>query len=136
MGASLQEATIIVVDDDSNSMMATIEILKLHGVEDIHSFSSGSKMLKEVDNFEKVDLFLLDIHMPGETGYDVVTLLQGNPKFSSSKTVALTAGVLVDDIRRAKRAGFNSLIGKPIKPTQFGQQVQRVLDGEKLWEWR
>ena len=120
-----------------NSYLAAIELLKLHGVSTIYPFKNGDAAMTFVhDTSENIDLFLVDIHMPGETGYDLVKRIRDNGKTTKAKIVALTAGVLFDDIRRAKAAGFDAFIGKPIKPYEFAQQLERILAGESLWEWR
>ena len=139
MTVSLEEATIVIVEDDANSRMATEELLKLNGATKIHPFNNGDSAMIFVENLgetEQVDLFLLDIHMPGETGYDLVKRLKKAKKLKNAKAIALTAGVLFDDIRRARMSGFNGFIGKPIKPFQFAEQIKRVLAGEAVWEWR
>ena len=137
MAKTLQEATIIIVEDDPNSYLATIELLKLHGASTIHPFTNGNSAMAFVDQTpEAIDLFLVDIHMPGETGYDLVARIRKRPKIAEARVVALTAGVLFDDIRRAREAGFDAFIGKPIKPYEFAQQLERILNGESLWQWR
>ena len=137
MAITLKDATIVIVEDDPNSYLAAIELLKLHGVTTVHPFTDGDSTMTFVDETsESVDIFLVDIHMPGETGYDLVKRIRNHSKISNTKIVALTAGVLFDDIRRAKAAGFDAFIGKPIKPYEFAQQLERILEGESLWEWR
>lgn len=143
MSLLLSEAVVVVVEDDPNSLLATKELLTLNGVETIYSFSNGDSALDflqtllESDPNANVDLCLLDVHMPGETGYDIIERIRALPEaISGAKVVALTAGVLFDDIRRARGAGFDGFIGKPLKPHLFDQQLQRVLDGESVWEWR
>jgi len=84
----------------------------------------------------QVDLFLVDIYMPRETGYELIKRIRNEPALQGSKVVALTASVMYDDIRRVKEAGFDSFIGKPVRPARFADQVRQILAGEKLWEWR
>jgi len=137
MSLSLKDAKVVVVEDDPNSTLATVELLKLDGVNQIHTFTNGKTTLDFLKNAAPVNLLLLDIHMPGETGYDLLKRVRALPDPTSrAKIVALTAGVLYDDIRRARQAGFDGFIGKPLKPKAFAQQVQRILNGEAVWEWR
>jgi two-component system cell cycle response regulator DivK len=137
MATTLNEATIVIVEDDPSSYLATIELLRLHGASTIHPFTNGNSAMTFVDETENfIDLFLVDIHMPGETGYDLVERIRKRPKAANARVVALTAGVLFDDIRRARGAGFDAFIGKPIKPYELGDQLERILRGESLWEWR
>jgi two-component system cell cycle response regulator DivK len=134
---TLTDASIIIVEDEPNSYLATIELLKLHGVSQIHPFKNGRSVLEFLEAREEpVDLFLVDIHMPGETGLDLIKLLRETIGGADAQIIALTAGVLFEDIRRVRAAGFDGFIGKPLKPYEFPQQLERILNGESLWEWR
>ena len=133
----LKDAKIIIIEDDPNSYLATIELLKLHGVSQINAFRNGTSVLEFLNtNADPVDLFLVDIHMPGETGLDLIKRLRETSAGVDAQIVALTAGVLFEDIRRVRAAGFDGFIGKPLKPYEFPQQLERILSGESLWEWR
>ena len=136
MSVSLEEAVIIIVEDDINSYLATLDLLKIAGATSVYPCASVAETMKLAETLPNVDLFLVDIYMPGETGYDLIKRIRAHPRLKESKVVALTASVMFDDIRRVKEAGFDSFIGKPVRPTRFGNQVRQVLAGEKLWEWR
>jgi two-component system cell cycle response regulator DivK len=136
MSKSLLEATIVIVEDDVNSSLATKELLKLEGATKVHCFEGGDQAMDFLEKSGPVDLFLVDVHMPGETGYDFIGRVRSHPRGVKAKVIALTAGVLVDDVRRARAAGFDGFIGKPLKPAYFCQQVEQILAGEAIWEWR
>jgi CheY-like chemotaxis protein len=132
----LEKAIIVVVEDDPNSFLATIDLLKMEGAESVHGCNSSSEAIALIGALPHIDLFLLDIYMPGETGYDLIERIRAQPHVRDSKVVALTASVMYDDIRRMQQAGFDSFIGKPVRPTRFGDQVRQILGGEPLWDWR
>jgi CheY-like chemotaxis protein len=136
MNQSLENATIVIVEDDTNSYLATLDLLRMEGASSIHGCKSSDEAMKLIDTLTKVDLFLLDIYMPGGTGYELIKKIKAHPTAEHSKIVALTASVMYDDIRRMKEAGFDSIIGKPVRPTRFGDQVRKILAGEVMWEWR
>jgi CheY-like chemotaxis protein len=136
MSTDLTDATIIVVEDDPNSYLATMDLLKMEGATSIHCCSSGNSAIAMAETLREVDLFLVDIYMPGETGYDIIKRIRSHPHLAQSKVVALTASVMYDDIRRVREAGFDSFIGKPVRPARFVNQVRQILAGEILWEWR
>jgi len=136
MNIPLEEATIVIVEDDANSYLATIDLLKMEGADAVHGCNSSIEVMALVETLPKVDLFLLDIYMPGGTGYDLIKQIREHPNLCESKIVALTASVMYDDIRRVQEAGFDSFIGKPVRPARFGGQVRKILAGEMLWEWR
>lgn len=136
MSIDLADITIVIIEDDPNSYQATLDLLHIAGAQSVHICTSGDKAIALAQELPKIDLFLIDIYMPGETGYQVVERIHAHPKLKNSKTVALTASVMYEDIRRMKAARFDSFIGKPIRPTRFADQVRRILEGEVLWEWR
>ena len=136
MSILLEKAIIVIVEDDTNSYLATMDLLKMEGADSIHGCSSSDEAMELLETLSKVDLFLLDIYMPGGTGYDLIKRIREHPDLHDSKIVALTASVMYDDIRRVKEAGFDSFIGKPVRPARFGDQVRKILAGEVLWEWR
>jgi two-component system cell cycle response regulator DivK len=133
---SLEDITILIVEDDPNSYRATMSLLKMAGAESVHACTNVSDAMALAKELPQVDLFLVDIYMPGETGFDLLKLIRAHPHLKDSKVVALTASVMFADIRRIKSAGFDSFIGKPTRPGRFPDQIRAILAGEELWEWR
>jgi len=133
---NLADTTIMIVEDDPNSYRSTMSLLKMAGAQDMHACTNVDDAMKLAKDLPKVDLFLVDIYMPGETGFDLLKLIRANPNLKNSKVVALTASVMFADIRRIRAAGFDSFIGKPTRPGRFPDQIRAILAGEELWEWR
>lgn len=136
MSSNLEAATIIVVEDDLDSYLDTVDLLKMEGATSVHCCSSGNSAIALAESLPQVDLFLVDIYMPGETGYDIIRRIRKHPQLAQSKVVALTAGVTYDDVQRVKEAGFDSFIGKSVRPSRFVGQIRQILAGEMLWKWR
>jgi len=133
---NLADTTIVIVEDDPNSYRSTMSLLKMAGAEDVHACTNVEDAMTLAKDLPKVDLFLADIYMRGETGFDLLKLIRANPNLKNSKVVALTASVMFADIRRIRAAGFDSFIGKPTRPGRFPDQIRAILAGEELWEWR
>jgi len=74
--------------------------------------------------------------MPGKSGFELLEAVRNHPTLASAKVVAVTAGTFEEDVQKARDAGFDGFISKPLKTTIFPSQVQRVLDGESIWDWR
>ena len=60
------------------------------------------------------DLILLDIHLPGMDGYQVLERLKGMPACADIPTVAVTADALSEHEARARKAGFRGYLTKPL----------------------
>ena len=62
------------------------------------------------------DVVLLDIGLPGITGYQVAEQLRRQPEFSRTLLVAVTGYGQEEDRRRSGAAGFNHHLVKPVTP--------------------
>jgi len=82
----------------------------------------------------RVDLILMDIHLPYEDGYEALSKLRAHPRFAATPIVAVTAEATVSNMKRARAAGFNGFIGKPINPDRFINQVQMILHNQPVWD--
>jgi len=76
---------------------------------------------------EKLDLILLDIHMPRMDGYEAVRHLGQMPECNGIPIVAVTALAMVGDREKILASGFNGYIAKPLDPETFAAQVQGYL---------
>jgi len=133
---SLADAYIIVIEDDPNALLVTMDLLRLGGSDYCYSRKSADAALDFAEKLPQVDLFLVDINMPGKSGFELLQAVRNNPQLASAKVVAVTAGTFAEDVQKARDAGFDGFISKPLKTTIFPSQVQRVLDGESIWDWR
>jgi CheY-like chemotaxis protein len=67
---------------------------------------------------------ILDIGLPGMSGYEVATSLRQLPGFSSTVIAALSGWGSPEDKRRAQEAGFDLHLTKPV----FADQLSRALE--------
>ena len=75
--------------------------------------SSGEAALP-ILNREDVDLMLLDVRLPGISGYEVARRLRQNPRLKTVKLVAMTGYGNEADRQLAKEAGFDKHLVKPV----------------------
>lgn len=133
---SLTDAYIVVVEDDPNALLVTMDLLRLNGAEHCYASKSVDAALAYAAKLPQVDLFLVDINMPGKSGFELLTAVRAHSRLATAKIVAITAGTFAEDVEKARAAGFDGFISKPLKTTVFGPQLQRVLAGEAVWDWR
>ena len=79
----------------------------------------------------KPALVLLDINLPGLSGFEVAMKLRQNPDLNGIPIVALTAKTMKSDRETALVAGCDGYISKPIDPFQFTAQVEAYLGGHR-----
>lgn len=132
----LETTTVIIVEDDANNLMITSDLLRMAGLRLINARASGYQGLKLAESMTRVDLILLDIQLPGEDGYAVLNRIRSNPRLRDTKVIAVTANVLPQDEAKARAAGFDGFIGKPIDFDRFPEQIRRILAGSPVWEAR
>lgn len=136
MNQTLQDAHILIVEDDPNAQLITVDLLRLAGAQNCYPRKSVASALTFAENLPRIDLFLVDINMPGQSGYDLLQAVRQNPKLQQAKVVAVTAGTLDEDVNKARELGFDGFISKPLKMALFAKQVGQILNGEMVWDWR
>jgi len=134
MSIEPQSASVLVVEDNLNNFLLITRLLAYLGVEKCDWKASGWQVLEFADSLPKVDLVLMDIHLPEEDGYQALAKLRAHPKFRETKIVAVTAEATEDNLKRARAAGFDGFIGKPLDPDRFPDQIKQILRGREVWE--
>jgi two-component system cell cycle response regulator DivK len=129
-----QSAYILVVEDNLNNFLLITRLLAYLGVKQCEWKASGWQVLEFADSLPRVDLILMDIHLPEEDGYQALAKLRAHPKFKETKIIAVTAEATDGNLQRARAAGFNGFIGKPLDPDRFPDQIKEILQGEEVWE--
>ena len=73
------------------------------------------------------DLLLLDIQLPGMSGFELLRRLRADPRTAAVPAVAVTANAMPDDVRRARDAGFDQHLSKPLVLADLLAMVRRLL---------
>lgn len=128
-----EEACVVVVEDNFQNFVLMTRLLAYLGVKDCEWKASGWQVLEFADSLYQVDLILMDIFLPEADGYDALAKLRHHPRFKQTLIVAVTADASVESMRRAREAGFDGFIGKPLDPGAFPDQIRQVLRGESVW---
>ena len=129
-----ENAHVLVVEDNVYNYQLLSRLLAFLGIQDTKWKRSGKEVLEFADGLPQVDLILLDIHLPYEDGYSALEKLRRHPRFAKTVIVAVTAEATEDNMKRAREAGFNGFIGKPIDPDNFPNQIIALLQGESVWD--
>ena len=81
----------------------------------------------------KPDVIFLDIHMEPLDGFEMLQLIHQNPNYSTTPVIALTASVMNEEVRKLKESGFDGVIAKPLDYDTFPRALERILNGEQVW---
>ena len=122
----LHAARVLVVDD--NPMNRTVTQGLLRRMNALVTTAEGA--LEGLDAMRQAqqegwpfDAVLMDVQMPGMTGLEAVRAIRADGSLAHTPVVALTAGVLQDDVRRAMEAGMDGFLAKPIGAARLGSTV-------------
>jgi putative two-component system response regulator len=118
----------LVVDDTADNLSLMSELLK--DIYKVKVANSGEKALKYVQGDHKPDLILLDIMMPGLSGYDVIRELKANPDTRSIPVIFLTAMSAAEDEKKGLEMGAADYVTKPISPPIVLARVKTQLENK------
>jgi PAS domain S-box-containing protein len=105
-------ARLLVVDDSVDHAQSLGMLLRLMGHE-IHTAHTGPEALEAVARV-KPDIALIDIGLPGMSGYEVARRIREQPKYRGMVLVAQTGWGQTEDRLRSEEAGFNYHLVKPV----------------------
>ena len=121
-GKTVKPMRILIVDDNVDGAFALSMLLKKLDHE-VHAMHSGEEALGLVKDF-KPDVVFLDIGMPGMDGYEVCRRMRELEGLEKSHIVALTGWGQQEDKDRAKEAGFDQHLVKPINRQTIMQSLE------------
>jgi two-component system cell cycle response regulator DivK len=128
-----KDATVLIVEDNVSNFVLMARILGYMGIH-CEWKTSGYEVVEYADTLPHVDLILMDIRLPYEDGYEALRKLRDAERLKDIPVVAVTAYASDEQMDRAKSAGFDGFLGKPLDPDRFPLQIRRVLAGEAVWE--
>jgi len=117
--------TILVVDDHdlNRELIRTMLERKGYRVLQADSGEQGT----EVARRERPSLILLDLAMPGKDGFATARELKGDPELGTTPLVAVTALAMRGDEARAREAGFDAYVTKPVDRHALEETIERLL---------
>ena len=117
---------LLVVDDSDDTAEMMSELLTLEG-HDVWTAHSGPVAL-EAAAAHRPDAIVLDIGLPGLDGYQVAQRLRQDPAMKGVVLIAASGYGQESDRQRAREAGFDYHLVKPVDP----RQLQEILAGIKM----
>jgi PAS domain S-box-containing protein len=123
-GGGLQ---VLVVEDNpdaAESMMMLLEVFG-HGVR----VAPDGESALEMASGEAPDLMLVDVGLPGIDGYEVARRVREAPALRETTLIALTGFGRDEDRDRARAAGFDHHLLKPVDPDALRRMMARIAEG-------
>ena len=118
---------ILIIDDERSLLMTAGQLLQIAGY-DVLTASSGEEGLT-IARKEPVRMILLDVMMPGMSGFDVLRELHKDPMTTAIPVVMLTALRSSADERTSRLAGAREIMIKPVERKELVDTVKRYAGG-------
>lgn len=88
--------------------------------------TSGEEAL-DIATRERPDLILMDLNLPGMTGFNVAKKLRENPSLSHTLIIAITAYAMKGDRERVIESGCDAYLTKPIDTRELPKVIAEML---------
>ncbi len=120
---------VLIVEDQPDSRRLMVDILS-------HFNAQGTIILSAKDGLEayeivqreKPDLILLDIMLPGMSGYDLCEKIKSAPETAKTYIIIISARFQLEDRKEATMRGADEYLIKPFDVQTLLEHVQKVLD--------
>lgn len=122
---SFAGATMLVVDDMPTNVKLLRLILGDAGYRVLNA-RSGAEAL-EILHRDRPDVMLLDVRMPGMTGYEVCRKIRSDPEFASLPVIMVTSLSLAEERIHGIEAGATDFISKPFNKKELLARVRSSL---------
>jgi PAS domain S-box-containing protein len=119
--------SILVVEDDTTAMELATEVLHGEGYRVVQA--RGLTDAIDVLASLRPSLVLLDVRLGDGSGLDLVRRLRRSPIHARVPILAVSADTMPDDVQRARAAGCDGFVSKPVGRRVLLAHVQSLLDG-------
>lgn len=116
---------ILLVEDNADARETMVAALELEG-HHVYQAADGNAGLRAIAEV-KPDVAVIDIGLPGLDGYEVASALRRDPECQTMVLVAITGFEQPDSLRRAREAGFDEYLTKPVPP----ERLVRLIDAAR-----
>ncbi len=117
---------VLLVEDNPHNRKIFSGMLAHHGFA-VREAETGDLALKMVSE-QAPDIILMDLSIPGIDGWECTKRLKADPKTRAIPIVALTAHAMRGDEERARAAGCDGYLSKPVSPKLVVEEVRKFLN--------
>ena len=118
--------SVLVVDDEPNIVVSLEFLMKKAGYE-VRTAKDGAEALAAIADATP-DLVLLDVMMPGQSGFDLCQTIRANPDWSGIRIIMLTAKGREVEREKGMALGADDYITKPFSTREVVERVRRHLE--------
>lgn len=119
---------ILIVEDEDNIALALAHVLRREGLE-VSRANDGEAGLKAIRE-TRPDLVLLDVMLPGMSGYEVCQAVRADADLADVKILIMTARGNAMERRKGLALGADGFIAKPFDLSRLLERTRALLAGE------
>ena len=128
----LQDALIMMVDDEPLTIEVTQVQLEEAGYTRFVSTSDPCEAMALM-SAERPDLLLLDVRMPGMSGFELLVRMEAASILRDVPTIVLTSSTDAATKRQALKLGATEFLTKPVDPSELALRVKNTLAAKAYW---
>lgn len=117
----------LLIADDEPGIRSLVKMTLESGVYEIVEASDGVQSLALAKQ-HRPHLVLLDVSMPGMSGFEVCRAIRADPGLRDIRVIMLTAKAQDADIAEGKAAGADDYFTKPFSPVALIRKIEEVFD--------
>lgn len=128
----LKGKKIFIVEDNAMNRTIYMIILTKSGCH-VEFDRLGRQTIKKLSE-QPFDIIILDLMIPhGDSGYTIYDKVRALPQYQNVPIIAVSASEPAITIPKVQDLGFDGFIAKPLDKELFPQQLEQLLQGEKVW---
>ena len=118
---------LLYVEDNEDNLYMLSLFFDVQGGYEILSAASGAEGIASAIA-EQPDLILMDLNLPEIDGWEATRRLKADPALTKIPVIVLSAHAMRGDEERARAAGCDHYLAKPISPKKVVEEVRKLLD--------
>ena len=126
VGDTLSHSKVMMIDDDPITLEAIQAFLSESGYLRIVTLSQPALALQKIRE-ERPDVVLLDLLMPGVSGFDILQVMSSDAELRYVPVIMLTAAISAETKLRALELGATDFLAKPVDPSELTLRLRNTL---------
>lgn len=118
---------VLIADDEPNILISLEFLMKREGWQ-VSVARDGVEALEAI-RAQRPDLVLLDVMMPGKTGFEVCQAVRADESLAGTQVLMLTAKGRETDLAQGLGVGANAYMTKPFSTKELAAKVREMLGG-------
>ena len=116
---------VLIVEDNERNLKLVRDVLGFAGFATLEARTAEAGI--ELARLQKPDIVLMDINLPGMTGFEALAALRADALTASIPVLAVTAYAMKGDRARILAAGFDGYLEKPVDVRALPGQVEALI---------